>query len=67
MHPALQVTLALAHLHSCGIIHRDLKAANVFLTGDGQTFKLADFGVCRILWETGEVRGRYCCCLLRCC
>ncbi len=43
---ALDVLAGVAALHEEGILHRDVKPANVLLTAEG-TAKLADFGIAR--------------------
>ena len=39
-----QLANALAHAHARGIIHRDLKSANIVITADGRA-KILDFGI----------------------
>lgn len=46
-----QISLALKHAHDRKILHRDLKAANIFLSKGG-TVKLGDFGVAAVIEHT---------------
>ena len=66
----LQLTDALAHAHERGLVHRDLKSANVIVTPGGRC-KVLDFGLAKrvgneaaldrttqsVLTETGAVAG----------
>jgi serine/threonine-protein kinase len=57
-----QLADATAMLHEAGLLHRDLKAENVFLVDDDTGVKLLDFGIAKdvsspSLTTTGMVRG----------
>ncbi|XP_058175018.1 mitogen-activated protein kinase kinase kinase 4 [Anopheles ziemanni] len=56
-----QLLSAVAELHRNGVVHRDIKTANIFLHKDGNCLKLGDFGsAVKIQKHTtmaGELRG----------
>lgn len=47
-----EVLQALAHVHDCGVVHRDVSPENILLSKDGAV-KLSDFGLSKVLAEPG--------------
>jgi len=49
-----QLLRGLLYLHSAGIIHRDLKTANILINEERAELKIADFGLSRVVEEAGR-------------
>ncbi len=49
----LEISYAICHLHTHGIIHRDLKLENILVTEEG-SIKVIDFGIAQLLDDVKE-------------
>ena len=49
----IQIFIAIEYIHSQKIIHRDIKASNIFLSSI-EIVKLGDFGISRVLENSME-------------
>lgn len=48
----VQILQALRYVHSCNVLHRDIKCGNILLSGpENRVAKLSDFGISKILNE----------------
>lgn len=47
-----QLCMSIQYIHNHKILHRDLKAANIFLTDEGERIMIGDFGISKIMHHT---------------
>eukprot|EP00618_Florenciella_parvula_P013215 CAMPEP_0119465084 /NCGR_PEP_ID=MMETSP1344-20130328/380_1 /TAXON_ID=236787 /ORGANISM="Florenciella parvula, Strain CCMP2471" /LENGTH=450 /DNA_ID=CAMNT_0007497325 /DNA_START=352 /DNA_END=1701 /DNA_ORIENTATION=+ len=55
---AMQIFLALEHVHRCGIVYRDLKPENILLEDKTGNMKLVDFGLSKELENVDDTERK---------
>lgn len=55
LHLFSQMLKGMEYVHSCHILHRDLKTSNMLLDVEHRTVKVGDFGIARVLESTTAV------------
>ncbi|MBI3273034.1 MAG: serine/threonine protein kinase [Planctomycetes bacterium] len=53
---AIQMAWGLSHAHDQGLIHQDVKPANVMMSNEGEA-KVTDFSLARARWAAGDRAG----------
>ena len=56
---ARQVLVGVEHLHSWGILHRDLKGANLLLDSTGRHLRIADLGAAARMSLPDSLKGEF--------
>ncbi|MBL8299924.1 MAG: serine/threonine protein kinase [Rhodanobacteraceae bacterium] len=54
VHLLIDVAMAVDHAHRHLVVHRDIKPGNVLLCASGRDIRLLDFGIAKMLAQTGE-------------
>ena len=56
----LQMSKALIYMHERRVVHRDVKASNIFLSNDLTTTKLGDFGISKVMTSVSSAGHTVC-------
>jgi NIMA (never in mitosis gene a)-related kinase len=54
----IKMTNALSYLQTCGVVHRDVKPSNIFISSSGQ-YVLGDLGFCQFKESPSQFESGY--------